>query len=94
MHDLMQWKHSAKQEQKCSWTWFEVQPCMRNFNIILGTTAEYCIQGPAEDGQFEVRHAVGILAVWYPSGHYWDYYPGTLSLGQASATHLKIISMG
>ena len=25
-----------------------------------------------------------------PGGHYWDYYPGTLSLCQVTATHLKI----
>ena len=25
----------------------------------------------------------------HPGGHYWDYYPGTLSLSQVTAPHLK-----
>ena len=35
----------------------------------------------------------------HPSDHYWDYYPGALSVSQVTATHLKIghpqiLSMG
>ena len=26
----------------------------------------------------------------HPGSHYWDYYPHALSLGQVTATHLKI----
>ena len=26
----------------------------------------------------------------HPGGHYWNYYPGALSLSQVTANHLKI----
>ena len=28
--------------------------------------------------------------LYHPGGHYWNYYPGALSLSQVTATHLKI----
>ena len=52
---------------------------------------------PSKEGAEMLSYKWVLLEQWYcyndrachSVGHYWDYYPGTLSLHQISETHLK-----